>query len=203
MKINYQTTKTPTMRQFFTLTLLVLAFTSCRKSDVQEPLDPNKQYTIKFDLTDQIAQTRVGNDTLYLDFTQKINLLTDPSEYGHSWALYLSQDFSKSFLNNLHYSALAKSNIWANDWVTLNLNELHPTQISATNVTVDNRKYVRVTITRLFKFYSVLANQQAAIDKQNALIQTNTETVTYSSYYSYNDVFSLPNVNTSKIVYTR
>lgn len=201
--MNTQSPKTPIMKHLFVITVLLATLVSCTKESTEEPLDPNKAYTIKFDMNDQVTKTRVSNDTLYLDFQQKLNFLVDPTEYSRSWALHLTQDFSNSYLNNLHYSLLAGSGIMANDWVTLNLNDVHPSQLSESQATVNGQNYTKVTLTREFKFYSKLASAQAAIDKQTALLNTTSETVEYASFYSQGDVYSVPNIATAKIVYQK
>jgi hypothetical protein len=195
--------KTPNMKRYLSITLFALAFSACTKNSKEVPIDPNNAYTIKYDVKDQIVKTTVDKDTLRLDFNQVVNFLVDPTEYQRSWALHLTQDFSKSYLNGLHFTALANSAGVATDWVPINLNDVHPSQKTATDTTVDGKKYIKVTITRLFKFVSVLSSNQAAIDKQNALVQDQSQSVAYAAFYSYNSVYSLPNNNVSKIVYTK
>jgi len=189
---------------FFTLAIAVLTLASCTKNSTgDEPLDPNKAYTIRFDVADQIAKTRIKGDTLRIDFTQKINFLVDPNEYRRRWALHLTHDFSKSSLNNMRFSALANASGYANDWLPINLNDVHPSQITNEDVTVNGQRMVKVTLTRLIEYYNVFANPQAAAEKQNSLVQSNSETVAYTSFYSYGNVYSLPNTTTAKITYTR
>ena len=193
------------MKHALTFALLILVFTNCKKETVAgaQPLDPTKQYTIKYDLTDQVVQTRLGHDTIYMDFNQKINFLTDPNEYGHSWSLHLKQDFAKSYLNGLHFTCLANTGIYATDWVPQNLNDVHSSQMSTSETTVNGVKYTKVSLNRVFKFWNSMGTPQAAIDKQNALVQTKTDSVTYQSFYYFSDVFSLPNVKTTALVYTK
>jgi hypothetical protein len=198
--VNY---KTPNMKRYLSVALVTLVLSACTKNSKEVPIDPNNAYTIKFDVKDQVVKTTVDNDTLRLDFNQVVNFLVDPTEYQRSWALHLTQDFSNSYLNGLHFTALANSAGVATDWVPINLNDVHPSQKTTSDTTVDGKKYVKVTITRLFKFVSVLSSNQAAIDKQNALVQDKNQTVAYASFYSYNSVYSLANNNVSKLVYTK
>jgi hypothetical protein len=185
---------------FASLILLV----SCKKNSTEdEPLDPNKSYTIRYEVSDQVARTRVKGDTLRIDFNQRVNFLVEPSEYRRRWALHMTHNFSSSFLNNQRFSALANASGYANDWLPINLNDVHPSQISSEEVIVDGRKMVRVTLSRLIEFYSVQGSGEAAIQKQNALVQSSNETVAYSAFYSYGNVFSIPNNATVKITYTR
>jgi hypothetical protein len=195
--------KTPNMKRILSIALETIIFSACTKNSKEVPIDPNNPYTIKFDVSDQVVKTTVDQDTLRLDFNQVVNFLVDPTEYQRSWALHLTQDFSNSYLNGLHFTALANSAGVATDWVPINLNDVHPSQKTTSETTVNGTKYIKVTITRLFKFVSVLSSNQAAIDKQNALVQDKNQSVAYSAFYSYNSVYSLPNNNVAKIVYTK
>lgn len=195
--------KTPNMKRILSIALITIIFSACTKNSKEVPIDPNNPYTIKFDVSDQVVKTTVDQDTLRLDFNQVVNFLVDPTEYQRSWALHLTQDFSNSYLNGLHFTALANSAGVATDWVPINLNDVHPSQKTTSETTVNGTKYIKVTITRLFKFVSVLSSNQAAIDKQNALVQDKNQSVAYSAFYSYNSVYSLPNNNVAKIVYTK
>lgn len=195
--------KTPNMKRILSIALVTLVLSACTKNDKNVAIDPNNAYTIKFDVKDQVVKTTVDQDTLRLDFNQVVNFLVDPVEYQRSWALHLTQDFSHSYLNGLHYSALANAAGVATDWVPINLNDVHPSQKTTSDTTVDGKKYIKVTLTRLFKFVSVLASNQAAIDKQNSLISDQSQSVAYAAFYSYNSVYSLANNNVSKIVYTK
>lgn len=195
--------KTPNMKRILSIALVTIIFSACTKNSKEVPIDPNNPYTIKFDVSDQVVKTTVDQDTLRLDFNQVVNFLVDPTEYQRSWALHLTQDFSNSYLNGLHFTALANSAGVATDWVPINLNDVHPSQKTTSETTVNGTKYIKVTITRLFKFVSVLSSNQAAIDKQNALVQDKNQSVAYSAFYSYNNVYSLPNNNVAKIVYTK
>ena len=195
--------KTPNMKRYLSIALFALAFSACTKNSKEVPIDPTKAYTIKYDVQDQVVKTTVDKDTLRLDFNQVVNFLVDPTEYQRSWALHLTQDFSNSYLNGLHFTALANSAGVATDWVPINLNDVHPSQKTTSETTVNGTRYIKVTITRLFKFVSVLSSNQAAIHKQNALIEDKNQSVAYAAFYSYNDVYSLPNNNVSKIVYTK
>lgn len=194
------------MKQFFTPALALLILVSCQKPSTviqTPPLDPAKQYTINYDMNDQVVKTSVGHDTLFLDYYESVNFLVDPVEYKYSWALGLQQDFSKSSLANLHFSALAENGNYAYDWVTQNFNNLHETQKVVVDTTVNGKKYTKVKLSRVFYFLSFLESPQAAIDKQNALWQNKTDAVSFSSYYFYNGITSLPNKATATITYVK
>ena len=89
------------------------------------------------------------------------------------------------------------------DFVSRNLNNVHSSQKSAVDTTVDGKKYVKVKLARTFKFRNTLASNQAALDKQNALLQTTTDSVKLSSFYYYSGVFSAPNVKNVRLLYTK
>lgn len=170
------------MKKIILPVFMLLVYTSCVKPVQEVPLDPNKAYTIKYKNDDQVVKTSVVNDTLRLDFYQKINFLLDPDEFSHSWALDLIQDFSKSYLKDLHFDAVATPAGYAHDWVPVNLNDVAPDQKSISTVTVDGKKYTQVSLSRVFEFYSPLGSHQAAVDQQNRLLQTTTDAVIYKAF---------------------
>ena len=184
--------------------LTILAFTSCvrqKNNDVQ--FDPNKAYTVKYQTDAQIVKTSVSNDTLHLDLYQKVGLLVDPYDYSHTWALCLIQDFSNSYLKDLHFDTPSNSTSsgYVHDWIPINLNDVAPDQKTTANVTVNGKQYVLVTITRLFKFYNILASNQAAVTKQNELLQAKGDYVKYKAFYSFNNVYSVSNDSDVNLVY--
>lgn len=185
------------------LAFVILAFVSCtKKNTVDAPFDPNKQYAVKYQTSDQTVKTRVVNDTLRLDFYQNVNLLVDPYDYAHTWALDLMQDFSNSFLKDLHFDTPANTPAGSvHDWVPVNLNDVGPDNKTITNVTVDGKQYVQVNIKRLFKFFSAMGSSEAAIAKQSDLLKKTTDYVTYKAFYSYNNIYSVSNDANIKLVY--
>lgn len=183
------------------LALLILSVVSCSKSRVTSKLDPNKRYYMKYETPDQIVKMRVSNDTLRLNFYENISVLVDPADYGNSWAMHLEQNFSNSYLKDLDFDALASAAGYAHNWIPINLNDAAPGQKTSTNVTVDGKQYVKVTIARVFEFYSKLGTNQAAVNQQNSLLQTTTHTVTFKAYYSDGSGYSLSNDGTFKIMY--
>lgn len=205
MKINNLTIKTPTMKRILSSTLVMLALASCSKSgDVaQKPIDPNKKYSVGFDIANQQVKTSVVNDTLHLDFYQQVSFLLDPSEYSTTWAIGAVQDFSKSYLNNLHFTCLAEYGNYAYDWATINLNDVNPSQKTTKDTTVNGKKYEKVTLARTFYFFNPLGSSQAALDKQNALLQTKTDSVSYQVFYLYDGVTSIPSSVTANVSYSK
>ena len=191
----------------FLACVFVLALASCTKKsgDVSPntPLDPNKKYVINFDVNNQVVKTSVVSDTLHLDFYQRMSYLLDPSEYNTTWAIGAEQDFSKSNLKGLHFTCLAEYGNYTYDWATENLNNAHPSQKSTTDTTVNGKKYVKVTLARTFYFSNPLGSNQAAIDKENALLQVKTDSVTYTGFYLYGNVTSLPSTVTASISYSK
>jgi len=198
-------TKAPKMKQAVILGLLISIFASCSKEsgDKTPPIDPNKQYTIVYDVANQVVKTSVINDTINLDFEERINFLVDPTEYTYSWAQFLEEDFSRTYLSGLHFALLSDENVMAVDFVSRNLNNVHPSQKSAVDTTVDGKKYVKVKLARTFKFRNILSSNQEAINKQTQLLQTTTDSVKLSSFYYYSGIFSAPNIKTVRLLYTQ
>lgn len=191
------------MKKMLSLLLMIIIYSSCAKPAKETPpIDPAKTYTIRYNTADQVVKTSVRNDTLHLDFYQKINFLLDPTEAGYTWSLDLIQDFSKSYLKDLHFNAIANSAGYAHDWVPIDLNTVAPGQKTVSSVTVDGKKYTQVTLNRVFEFYNKMGTQQAALNQQNALLQNTSDVVIYKAFYAYNNVYSLSNDGTFKIVYT-
>jgi len=185
------------------LALSIFAIAGCSKSKEQTKLDPNKRYYMEYvQQNDQAVKMRVSNDTLRLNFYENIVVLVDPKDYSNTWAMHLIEDFSKSYLSGLHFDAIATAVGYAHDWVPVNLNDAAPGQKTATNVTVNGKQYVQVSISRLFEFYNKLGTNQAAINQQNTLLQTTNNTVTYKLFYSDGNGYSLSNDATYKIVYS-
>lgn len=183
--------------------LLIFAISSCTKPKEKPKVDPNKRYYMEYvQKNDQSVKLKVVNDTLRLNFYEKITVLVDPNDFANSWAMHLIEDFSKSYLNGLHFDAVATSAGYAHDWVPINLNDAAPGQKTSTNVTVNGKQYVQVSISRLFEFYNVLASNQAAINQQNTLLQTTTDEVTYKLFYSDGNGYSLSNDASYKIAYS-
>lgn len=192
------------MKKVLLALLVVTIYSSCAKQPVQTPpIDPTKAYTIKYDVADQVAATRVVNDTLRIDFYQKINFLLDPSEATYTWSLDLIQDFSKSYLKDLHFDAIANTaGVHAHDWVPIDLNTVAPGQKTISKVTFEGKQYTQVTLNRVFEFYNKLGTHQAALNQQSALLQNHSDEVTYKAFYAYDNVYSLSNDANFKISYT-
>jgi len=190
------------MKRIILPLLILIAYASCNKPPQDIPFDPNKPYTIKYKTDDQVAKMRVVNDTLRLDFYQKINFLLDPYDHSHTWALHLIQDFSHSYFKDLHFNAIATEAGYAHDWVPVNLNDVAPEQKTISKVTFEGKEYDQVSLTRVFEFYSVLGSHQAAINQQNVLLQTTTDFVIYKAFYSFDNKYSISNDANFKIVYT-
>jgi hypothetical protein len=194
------------MKHLLTGALFILILAGCSKnsSDNTPPIDPNKKYTISYEVNDQIVKTSVTNDTLHLDMYEKLYFIVDPTEYAYSWALHLQENFSSSYLNNLGYTCLSDQGVFAYDFRSENLNHVHSTQKSVSDVTINGKNYKKVRLERTIQFFSVFPNNPtAAAAKQNELVATTNQTVTFSSFYVYNDVSSSPNTTTAKLVYTK
>jgi hypothetical protein len=185
------------------LALSILAIVSCSKPKEEAKLDPNRQYEMKYSNSDQTVKTFVRNDTLWLHFNENVVVLVDPNDYANTWGMALIQEFSNSYLKDLHYIGLATPAGYSYDWMPINLNDVAPGQKTSTNVTVNGKKYVQVTISRVFEFFQKMGTSQAAVDQQNIVLQRTNDAVLYKTFYSANGVFSLSNDATFKLVYTK
>lgn len=191
------------MKQILFVAFIISMVGCSKKSIGVAQLDPNKQYFMKYVQTnDQVAKLNVRNDTLRISFNEKIVFLVDPNDYANSWAMHLTEDFSKSYLNGLHFDALATAAGYAHDWIPVNLNDAAPGQKISTNVTVDGKKYVQVSISRTFEFFNKLGTREAALSQQNTLLQTTNDVVTYKAFYSDGSGYSKSNDGTFKIIYS-
>ena len=189
------------MKKMIPALLFAFVIVSCTKPKEDVQIDPNKPYYMKYQNSDQLVKMRVSNDTLRMNFYENISILVDPNDHKHSWALELIEDFSKSYLNGLHFDAYASDAGYAHDWVPINLNTAAPGQVTTADVTVNGKQYVQISVSRVFEFYNKLGTHQAALDKQNTLLQTTSDSVTYKMFYYYNRVYSLSNDGVFKIVY--
>ena len=181
--------------------LIIVIAIGCSKSNVKPKLDPNKKYFMKYETPDQIVKMKVSNDTLWLNFHENIFVLVDPADYSNRWAMHQIEDFTQSYMNGLHFNAQASPAGYAHDWIPVNLNDAAPGQKTSTNVTVDGKQYVKVSIARVFEFYNKLSSNQAAISQENTLLQTTNQTVSYKAFYSDGSGYSLSNDGTFKLVY--
>jgi hypothetical protein len=208
MKITFQTIKTPAMKKFAAYTLFLLIFSGCSKqsgdaTSRNEPIDPNKKYSISFEMEDQQVKTSVSADTLYLDFYEKVNFLLDKSEFNSTWGIGKDQDFSKTNLDKLHFTALAEYGNIAYDWVTLNLNNTHPSQKTVSDVTVNGKQYTKVSLSRVFHFFNPLQDNAAATAKESSLLSVKTDSVKYTVFYFQDNINSQPSTVTRAITYSK
>ena len=188
-----------------TLTIVLCAFliTACSKpKTTQKKVDPNKKYYMEYQTNDQSAALFVRSDTLRIDFHENISILVDPNDYANSWAIHLIEDFSKSYLEDLHFTAIATAHGYSYDWVPINLNDAAPGQETASNVTVNGKQYVKVNIVRTFEFFNKMGTAQAAQNQLNTLLQSTNQTITYKLFYSDGTGYSISNDGTFKIVYS-
>lgn len=193
------------MKRFFKFALLIL-IAGCKKESAQKTdptIDPTKTYKMDFDVTNQIVKTSVEHNTLHLDWYENVNFIVDPKEYGGLWAVFVKEDFSKTNLSGLHYTALNEYGSYATDWVSQNLNNVHPTQKSIVDTTINGTTYTKIKLTRALNFTSKFSSAQAAIDKQNALLQVKNDSISFSCFFYYKGVYSLGNGVTTGVNYTK
>ena len=194
------------MKRILTYAALSILIASCSKGagDAGTPqIDPSQSYSIKVEAGEQIVKTTVENNRLKLDHNERIDILVDPNEYKRLWAVALEEDWNGTYLNGLDYTILNEFGTYAFNWRAGNLNNVHSSQKSVTDVTVDGKRMTKISISRTFHFYKDFPNQQAATEKQNQLLQTTNETGRFRGYFTYNGVNSQPVQANGTLKYTR
>ena len=193
------------MKRLLTYAALSILIASCQKgADTGTPqIDPTKSYSINVEASEQIVKTSVENNRLKLDHNEKIDIYVDPVEFSRLWAVALEENWEGTYLNGLDFTCMNEFGTQAFNWRAGNLNNVHSSQKTVTVVTVDGKRMKKISVNRTFHFYKDFPNQQAAIDKQNALLQTTNEAGKFRGYFTYNGVNSLPKQANGTLKYTR
>jgi len=194
------------MSRIFVCATLFTILVSCGKNkgdNSTPPIDPSKSYAITLEIPDQVVRTKVENNILKMDHYEKVHILVDPAEYSRSWALSLEEDYSGTSLHNVDYTCMNEYGTYAFNWKAGNLNNVHTSQKSVMDTTVNGTRYKKVKVERIIHFSKEYASQQAATDRQNQLIQTVGEKAKFKSFYTYTGVNSMPIVNNGTLVYVR
>jgi hypothetical protein len=170
------------------------------KQPVTETTPPLKSFNISYEIPAQVVNTTLTGNTLVMVYTQKINLLVDPTEYERSWSLRLTQDFSNTSLKGFDFYTIAADGTKIYNWADDNLNNNPKIIAGKVDTTVNNKKFIKVKIARPFNFSKVYNNAEEAAAAQNLLIGKK-EVVSFSSFY-YTDDKTIPAVaSTSNIIY--
>lgn len=196
------------MKKYLTCILLATTLFSCKKLNEVKPTDENPTdnpgstlTTIKLDIATQEVNTKVSNDTLYLNYTETVNLILDPADYIKSAAVHFKEDFSKTSLANFSFTTVNKNNQLATNYLEDNLNNVIIK--SASTITVDGKKYTKLVLERLLVFAKAYKQAGLAVEAQNNILKQANEVISFSSYYYINGKNSDTTVTTATIVYKK
>lgn len=189
------------MRYLITAFVILMVMASCQKPSGEITIDPTKKYTRTLNVNGQIVRTSVQNDTLHMDYYESADLLIDPAVYHRTWALHLKEYYNKSQLAPYHFVSLSEDNTYAYDWVSDNLNNV--TRKTVKDTSIDGKAYVKVSVNRVMNFFNAFSSPQEAINMQNKLLQSQSDSVIFASYYYYNGVTSLADSSSARLIYTK
>ncbi|WP_183563822.1 hypothetical protein [Mucilaginibacter sp. SP1R1] len=189
------------MHKLLAVALIIVALTSCKQSKLGDPT-PTKgtsgggttdgttggttdnsnaaQYTVKLNIANQVVNTSVGHDTLFLVYTEKADIILNKSEYESSSAVHFKEDFSKSNLANFHFIALNSNEEYATDYVDDNLNNVKLK--TASTVVIDGKNFVNLHLERVFIFYKAYKQAALAAEAQANILKADKDVITFSSY---------------------
>jgi hypothetical protein len=178
------------MKKLLYLTAITLLFASCESSKLGDPkpVSSNKPHTtnstapnaVNLSIADQVVNTSVSHDTLYLSYTEKADLLINQADYDNASAVHFKEDFSASGLAGVHFKTLNSDGDFTYDYIDDNLNNVN---MSAPTTTIVNGKtMVKLHVERTLIFISVYQSQQLAVQAQNMFVNKTKDSITFSSY---------------------
>jgi hypothetical protein len=208
MKITYITNR------IILAAIVILCLSSCRK-DVIDYNPINKTTvngnSIKINEDDllrkvtistssQNVKTSTNGTVLNLVYTENINVLLDPKGYDLSYSIRFNEDFSASALGKLSYTLLAPNGAYTTNWAGNDLKVL--TEVTKTEVTISGKPMVNLHLIRYFTFTKNYATAQEAVTQQNALLNTKTDVVKFTSYVVFGKEYPATTFS-SALVYTK
>jgi len=178
------------MKKLLYLTSIVLLFASCESSKLidPKPVTSSKPHTtnstapnaVNLSIADQVVNTTVSHDTLYLSYTEKADLIINQTDYDNAAAVHFKESFLTSGLNGIHFKILNNSGDYSYDYVDDNLNNVN--MPAATTTVVNGKTMVKLHVERTFIFYQAYQSQQLAVQAQSMFINKTKDTITFSSY---------------------
>jgi len=157
--------------------------------------------TIKLDIADQIVTTKVSDNTLYLNYTETVNLTLNTDDYQKSSAVHFKEDFSKSVLVNFNFTWVNKDNQVATNYIDDNLNNV--VIKSASTSTVNGKQLTKLVLERVIVFSKAYKHQDLAIEAQNDILKQTNDVIGFSSYYYMNGKNTDATSTTAKVVYNK
>ncbi|HEX8020664.1 hypothetical protein [Mucilaginibacter sp.] len=192
------------MKKIFTCILIATTLFSCKKTDVisevikgtngtstgtntgtnTDTSTGTTSATVKLDIADQLVNTKVSNDTLYLNYTETANLILNSADYQKSSAVHFKEDFSKSNLANFNFTTINKDNQVATNYLDDNLNNVAIK--SASTLTVDGKQYTKLVLERVVIFSKAYKQHDLAVEAQNDILKQTKDVISFASYYYIN-----------------
>ncbi|SDI21460.1 hypothetical protein ACRQ5D_13255 [Mucilaginibacter sp. P25] len=205
------------MKKYFTCILIATALLGCKKTDIVSEVIKGSTGTntgtntdistgtttasIKLDIADQVVNTKVSNDTLYLNYTETANLVLNPDDYQKSSAVHFKEDFSKSNLANFNFTAVNKDNQTATNYLDDNLNNVAIK--SASTLTIDGKQYTKLVLERAIVFSKAYKQHDLAVEAQNDILKQTKDVISFATYYYTNGKNSDTISTTATVVYRK
>lgn len=187
------------MRNLVLGCLLIITIASCSKKDDATPqvssttlgtkstvttsssASKDSTFKIGFELPSQIVTTKVSASTLTMIYTERVNLLVDPTEYDSSWALHLTESFTNTFLSAYDYTTVTKEGNVTTNWVDDNLNDV--ILQGKVDTTINGVKKVKVKVQRNFTFVKQFSDAATAATTNAALLNRKSDVINFTSFY--------------------
>ncbi|WP_154402289.1 hypothetical protein [Mucilaginibacter endophyticus] len=216
------------MKKYITYIFLITVFASCKKTDIVPEVAKGATSintgtntgsdsgtntgsntdasvpaagAVKLDIADQIVNTKVTDDILYLNYTETVNLVLNSDDYQKSSAVHFKEDFSKSGLANFNFTTINKDNQVATNYLDDNLNNVAIK--SASTSTVNGKKLTKLVLERVIVFSKAYKQHDLAIEAQNDILKQATDVIGFSSYYYMNGKNTDATSTTAKVVYNK
>ncbi|MFC0517017.1 hypothetical protein ACFFGT_22600 [Mucilaginibacter angelicae] len=205
------------MKKHFTCILIATTLFSCKKTDIipevikgangsntgtnTDTSTGTSTASIKLDIADQVVNTKVSNDTLYLNYTETANLILNADDYQKSSAVHFKEDFSKSALSKFNFTTVNKDHQVATNYLDDNLNNVAIK--SASTLTIDGKQFTKLVLERVIIFSKAYKQHDLAVESQNQILGQTGEVISFASYYYTNGKNSDPITATATIVYRK
>jgi hypothetical protein len=192
------------MKYLITAIVLMMIMAGCKKSQAAGPVTAKPIDTdafihqISFAAPNQYVATSVSGDTLRMIYYENISIYLPSQGYKFSYALHLIENFNNSTLKNFQYTTIdAEGDVDVN-WVDNNLNNIGSAK-TVKDTTINNLVVTEVTVQRPFTFSKAYADNQAAVNEENAILKITTDKINFSSYVYFTTTY--PATNTDIPVY--
>lgn len=191
------------------LILILFAFfvlTGCKKSNTipggknTEPITKSNNplpsapidtdafiHQITFSAPFQLVTMSVADVKLTMIYYENVDVLIPKEGYTLSFALHLTEDFSRSSLAKLDYTTVDGAGNVDFDWVDDNLNNVTDKTVSDT--TVNSIAMKKINVKRQFTFTETFADNKGAVAKQDSLYKLQNETIGFSSYVFFTKTY--------------